>query len=63
MLDFNVQSLSTAHFWATVSKTVRPCYRTVVLSVCLSCLFVTLAEAAGWIKMPLGTESAQAKSC
>ena len=39
-------------------KTVRPIrYWTVVLSVCLSCLSVTLmycGQTVGWIKMPLG---------
>jgi len=40
-----------ADFWATVCKTA--------LSVCLSCLSVTLVycvQTVGWIKMKLGTE-------
>jgi len=45
--------------WATVYKTVRPWYRTVVRSVCLCCLSAMLVycgQTVGWIKMKLGTE-------
>ena len=46
-------------YWATACKTLRLCYRTVVLSVCLSRLDVTLVycgQTVGWIKMLLGRE-------
>jgi len=44
------------NFWATVCKTVRPILSHRCLSVCLSCLFVTLVycgQTVGWIKMKL----------
>jgi len=50
------------HYWATVYKTVRRMYGTIVclsLSVYLSCLSVTLVysgQTVGWIKMKLGVE-------
>jgi len=41
------------HLWATVCKTVLS-----MLSVCLSCLSVTVysGQTVGWIKMPLATQ-------
>jgi len=46
------------HFWATdCKKRFALCYRTVVLSVCLSVLSVTLVycdQTVGWIKIKLG---------
>jgi len=50
------------HFGATVCKTVGPTppdRRLSVVSLCLSCLSVTLVycgQTVGWIKMKLGTE-------
>jgi len=44
-------------FWATLCKTVRLRYRTVVLSVLSVCLSVTLVycgQTVGWIKMKPG---------
>jgi len=46
----------TGLFWATVCKTVRPMLSDHCLSVCLSCLSVTLVcggQTVGWIKMKL----------
>jgi len=46
-------------FWAAVCKTVRPMLSVCCLSVCLSCLSVTLVycgQTVGWIKMNLGME-------
>jgi len=46
-------------FWATVSKTVRPMLSVRCLSVCLSCVSVTLVhcrQTVGWIKTKLGMQ-------
>jgi len=46
-----------SHFRATVCKTVAPiCYRTVVLSVCLSVTLVYCGQTVRWIKMKLGMD-------
>jgi len=47
---------SSLHFWATVCKTVRLCYRTVVCLFCLSITVMYCGQTVGWIKMKLGTE-------
>ena len=46
-------------FWATVCKTVRPMPSDCCLSVCLSCLSVTLVycgQRVGWMKMKFDME-------
>ena len=56
----------TCRFWATDYKTVRPMLSDRCLSVCLSCLSVTLVycgQTAGWIKMKLGTEVGLGTEC
>jgi len=50
--------MNTNNFWATVCKTVRPAMRPLsCLSVCLSVTLVYCGQTAGWVRMPLGTES------
>jgi len=49
----------TQGFWATVCKTVRLCYRTIVLSACPLCLSVTLVycgQTVGWINTKHGMQ-------
>jgi len=49
----------TQGFWATVCKTVRLCYRTVVVSACPVCLSVTLVycgQTVGWINTKHGMQ-------
>ena len=57
--------LCTFTFWATVCKTVAPCYQTVLcpvlscpvcLSVCLSVTLVYCGQTVGRIKMKLGMQ-------
>jgi len=55
-------AVNAYNFWATVCKTVRISYRTVVclscpvLSVCLSMTLVYCGQTVGWIKMKLGIQ-------
>ena len=49
------QVINRNSFWATIAKTVRPCYQTVVLS-CLSVTLVHCGQTVGWIKMKIGMQ-------
>jgi len=54
-----VPSMRRQFFGRPFIKRFALCYRTIVMSVCLSCLSVTLVycgRTVGWIKTKLGTE-------
>ena len=53
-----IKTIPHCSFWATVCKTFRLCYRTVVCPElsCLSVTFVHCGQTVGWIKMKLGMQ-------
>ena len=56
--DVRIKTIPHCSFWATVCKTFRLCYRTVVCPElsCLSVTFVHCGQTVGWIKMKLGMQ-------
>jgi len=52
----SISLLQVMHFWATVCKTVRLCYRSVVCLSVLSVMLVYCGQTVGWIKMKLGMQ-------